>query len=252
MDSTTSTSPAYIDCACVIHSDGYDWQYVDTLYNMLTQNLSQPIRFHVYTEADRPVPPHMIKHVLSEWSGISGPKKSWWYKMQLFNNQLFAGQLLYFDLDVVITGNLDWITKLPKRNFWAIHDFRRLWKKTCRTINSSVMYFDTNDYNYVWTKFQQLPLTTVVAKYKGDQDFITEAIEPRHLRYFDLDRIISWRWQAINQGFYNRKPPNPKLKIKPNIPSSTSILVFHGSPKPHEIDDDVIVKHWTVEQNPAT
>ena len=67
---------APIDCACVIHGDVYQWHYVDTLYSMLTRNLSRPIRMHVYTEHDRPVPPHMIKHVLTEWPGIQGAKKS--------------------------------------------------------------------------------------------------------------------------------------------------------------------------------
>ena len=52
-----------IDCACVIHSDVYSWRYVDTLYNMLVRNLSREVRLHVYTEQDRPVPDHMIKHV---------------------------------------------------------------------------------------------------------------------------------------------------------------------------------------------
>jgi hypothetical protein len=51
------------DCACVIHGTGYDWQYVDKLYNMLTRHLPQGIRFHVYTEEHRSVPSHMIKHV---------------------------------------------------------------------------------------------------------------------------------------------------------------------------------------------
>jgi lipopolysaccharide biosynthesis glycosyltransferase len=150
MDTTPSAAVAPVDCACVIHSDGYSWEYVERLYNMLTRNLSRPINFHVYTEPERTVPDHMIKHELTEWPGVAGPKKSWWYKMQLFNSQLFSGQLLYLDLDVVITGNLDWIIRLPTRNFHAIHDFRRLWKPTSRTINSSVMYFNTNTYRYVW------------------------------------------------------------------------------------------------------
>jgi hypothetical protein len=51
------------DCACVIHGTGYDWQYVEKLYNMLSTTFAQGIRFHVYTEAHRPVPSHMIKHV---------------------------------------------------------------------------------------------------------------------------------------------------------------------------------------------
>jgi hypothetical protein len=244
MATKTGTDVAAIDCACVIHSDGYSWDYVDRLYHMLARNLSQPIRFHVYTEADRSVPSHMIKHELAEWSGIAGPRQSWWYKMQLFDNQLFLGQLLYFDLDVVVTGNLDWITQLPQRSFWAIHDFRRLWKKSSRTINSSVMYFNTEEYHYIWQKFQQQPIGNIINSYKGDQDFITEAVDPRHLRYFDLEKILSWRWQIINKGTRQRLPAASVKNSNITVPDTASVLVFHGSPKPHEVDAPVIQQCW--------
>jgi len=243
MDSKISTNAAAVDCACVIHSDGYSWDYVDRLYSMVSRNFSQPVRFHVYTEADRAVPDHIIKHNLVEWSGVSGPRQSWWYKMQLFNNRLFSGQILYFDLDVMITGSLDWIQQLPARNFYAIHDFRRLWKPTSRTINSSIMYFNTAEYAYVWDKFQQRSLGSIINSYKGDQDFITEAVEPRNLRYFELERIVSWRWQVVNDGFRQRKPPNSKPTVL-QIPAAASVVVFHGTPKPHEIDNDIVKKYW--------
>ena len=79
-----------IDCACVIHGNGYDWIYVDRLYSMLKRGLSNDIRMHVYTEANRKVPEPYVKHELKEWAGVSGSKKSWWYKMQLFNPENFA------------------------------------------------------------------------------------------------------------------------------------------------------------------
>jgi hypothetical protein len=244
MDIETGSTFAAVDCACVIHSDGYDWQYVEKLYNMVSRNISKPVRFHVYTEADRAVPDTMIKHVLTEWPGVAGPKQSWWYKMQLFDNTHFSGQLLYFDLDVVITGNLDWILTLSQRNFWAIHDFKRLWKHSSRTINSSVMYFDTKEYQYVWNQFQQQSLTSIMSKYKGDQDFITDTVNPRHLRYFDLDRVLSWRWQIVNDGV-NKHRLLERTTIPIKIPESASILVFHGDPKPHCVNDSVIIKYWS-------
>ena len=117
-----------IDCACVIHGSGYDWQYVERLYNMLCRNLSTEVRMHVYTEHDRSVPPHMAKHTLEDW-GISGPKRSWWYKMQLFNPAHFAGNMLYLDLDVVIANNLDWIPAHSTDYLWTIRDFRYLQRR---------------------------------------------------------------------------------------------------------------------------
>ena len=148
------TDPAGpIDCACVIHGDGYDWIYVDRLYNMLNRHLSRGARLHVYTEASRDVPGHLIRHDLTEWPGVSGRKRSWWYKMQLFNSDHFQGQLLYFDLDTVIVNNLDWIVNLSPAFFWTIRDFRSLWRIDCQNINSSVMYWNTQDWKSIWTQF---------------------------------------------------------------------------------------------------
>jgi hypothetical protein len=128
-------NPGRIDCACVIHGSGYDWQYVEKLYNMLSRNLSAEVRLHVYTEHDRSVPPHMVKHILEDW-GISGPKRSWWYKMQLFNPAHFTGNLLYFDLDVVIANQLNWVRELSTDYLWTIRDFRYLQRRDTVTMNS--------------------------------------------------------------------------------------------------------------------
>ena len=69
------TEPYFVDCACLIHGDMYNWSYVDNLYSMLTRHLSFPIRLHVWTESHRQIPHHMIKHDLVEWPGVAGPKK---------------------------------------------------------------------------------------------------------------------------------------------------------------------------------
>jgi hypothetical protein len=64
-----------IDCACVIHGNLYPWEYVERLYHMIQTNLACPVRFHVFTEHDRPVPATMIKHILQDWPGIAGRKE---------------------------------------------------------------------------------------------------------------------------------------------------------------------------------
>ena len=164
-----------IDCACVIHGSAYDWTYVDRLYSMLSRHISCGINLHVYTELHRSVPAPMIKHGLTDL-GISGPKKSWWYKMQLFDTQHFRGPLLYFDLDTVITSNIDWIWQLNLRHFWTVRDFKYLWRPTNNDSNSSVMWWNTVQYNYVWQEFNTRKLPDLMKQYRGDQDFISDII----------------------------------------------------------------------------
>ena len=232
-----------IDCACVIHSNGYDWVYVERLYNMLQRNISLPIRFHVYTEATRSVPSHMIHHVLEDW-GVNGPRRSWWYKMQLFNPEHHAGHLLYFDLDTVITNNIDWLWQSDPRFFWAVQDFKRLWQPTNIGINSSIMWWDTRRWHWIWHEFKRQHLGDIFRKYHGDQDYLTTMIDPDLLRYWDNNRIQSYRWQALDGGydFTTRRHITPGTGV--HIDPCTSVLIFHGNPKPHNADNAVIAQHW--------
>lgn len=232
-----------IDCACVIHGNGYSWNYVEKLYSMLNRNISVGVKFHVYTEHDRAVPAPWIKHSLIDW-GISGPKKSWWYKMQLFNPEFHSGPLLYFDLDTVITKNIDWIWQLPLKYFWAIRDFRHLWRPTSYNINSSVMWWNTAQYEYVWNSFKNQQIAEMLKRYHGDQDYITDAITETDRRFFDVEQVNSWRWQALDGGydFRSKKYKNPGAGTVDA--KKTSILVFHGNPKPDKVQDAVVAHYW--------
>ena len=235
---------APIDCACVIHGDAYSWKYVDTLYSMLTRNLSRQVRMHVYTEHDREVPPHMIKHVLTNWPGVQGAKKSWWYKMQLFNPDHYAGQLLYLDLDTVVVNNLDWITQLSPHYFWAIRDFITIWNPESRTINSSVMYWNTIQFADVWTQFDVKNIAKICAKYRGDQDYLSAQLPIKKRRFFPDRQALSWRWQAHDGGInpVNRLPLSPGLGTRFGL--ETSLLIFHGQPKPDQVQDPIIKNQW--------
>jgi len=235
---------APVDCACVIHGEVYSWQYVEVLYSMLKRNLSREIRMHVYTEQDREVPPHMIKHVLTEWPGIRGSKKSWWYKMQLFNPVHHLGPLLYLDLDTVIVNNLDWITRLGPSHLWTIRDFKTLWKPKFQGINSSVMYWHTEKFAKIWTEFANQDIPKLCAKYHGDQDYLSAVLKPTQRRFFPEKSAQSWRWQALDGGMdpYTRKYLSPGLGTTFGL--DTSLLIFHGQPKPDQVTDPVIKNHW--------
>lgn len=232
-----------VDCACVIHGQVYDWMYVDRLYNMLSRHVSAGIRLHVYTEASRAVPSHMIKHALDDW-GISGPKISWWYKIQLFNSAHHAGPLLYFDLDTVIVDNIDWITELPLSFFWSVQDFKYLWKKNYHAVNSSIMWWDTRKFHNVWQNFQDSDLAKTTKTYRGDQDYINKVIDSSQLRFLDSARIKSWRWECLEGGYNFHQKNTQILDKKTIVPPNASVMVFHGQPKPADLQDIMIKHHW--------
>ena len=232
-----------INCACLIHDTAYDWQYVTRLYNSLCRNLTPEVKLHVYTESSRPVPAPFIPHALQEWPGIRGPKSSWWYKVQLFDSTQFDGNLLYFDLDTVITGNIDWIWQQPPGFFYAPKDFKYLFRPKSTTINSSVMWFNTKQFDYVYRSFDSNAVVTKRLNFRGDQDYIHHAIPENQLRYLDNQKIRSYKWEIKEGGwnFKTRKPLNPGAH---SIIDDVSVLIFHGNPKPHELGDPIVRQNW--------
>ena len=237
----TPTGP--IDCACVIHGDGYNWVYVDRLYKMLSRHITPGVRLHVYTEEHREVPHPYIKHSLLNW-GISGPKKSWWYKIQVFNRDYHNGALLYFDLDTVIVDNIDWIWNLPLQYFWTVKDFKHLWRPLFTGVNSSIMWFSTQTFDHVWNNFKNQELNQIIRKYHGDQDYITEVIPTAERRFFEQNRVKSWRWECLDGGYSFTQKRHLLPGTGTTILHPTSVLIFHGKPKPSDVADPVIVQHW--------
>ena len=237
-------STGIIDCACVIHSTGYDWTYVERLHNMLTRHLRAGIRFHVYTEHDRSVPPYMIKHCLDELPVPGGPKKSWWHKMQLFNPQHHQGNLLYFDLDTVILRDISWITELDTGYLWGCKDFRYLQNPARATLNSSIMWWNVPTMSWVWDRFINADIAQLMRRYPGDQDYLWAELGHQRVRYLDERRIKSWRWQCVDGGYDFQRRQHRIPGAGANIDGDTSVVVFHGTPKPHQVRDAAIQEQW--------
>jgi hypothetical protein len=163
--------------------------------------------------------------------------------MQMFNPEHHAGPLLYFDLDTVIVDNIDWICDLPLSYFWAVQDFRYLQRATHLSMNSSIMWWDTRKFDLVWTTFCQENLGTVMKKYRGDQDYLHHALV-KDLRFLNPERIVSWRWQCLGNGYNFKRRNYQNSDAVTHIPTGTSVMVFHGQPKPDKIQDSVIIQHW--------
>lgn len=232
-----------VDCACLIHDTLYDWVYVEKLFSSLVRNLTPAVRMHVFTEANRPVPKPFIHHALEEWPGIRGPKSSWWYKIQIFNNQLHSGDLLYFDLDTIITGNIDWIWKKDPKQFHAVRDFKHLFRPHRTTLNSSVMWFNVNEYNYIYQQFDPELVRSKRIRYHGDQDYIHDMVPDERLCYLDPDKIKSYKWEVKEGGFdfQQRRSKNPG---SPTLLDGVDVLIFHGNPKPAKITDAEVLQYW--------
>jgi hypothetical protein len=106
------------------------------------------------------------------------------------------------------------------------------------------MWWDTKKYDNIWQNFSNQSIDHITRIYYGDQDYITEAIPDYDRRFFEVERVKSWRWECFDGGYdFKRRiyfNPNTGTRIQEN----TSVLVFHGKPKPSDIKDAVILQHW--------
>ena len=233
-----------VDCACLIHGDQYSWQYVDNLYHMLRRHLHTDVVLHVFTEAHRPVPEPYVRHDLEPWSGAHGARGAWWNKLQIFRAGHFTGRVMYFDLDVVIVDDITWMLALDIQYFWAIRDWRYLWRPHWQGINSSVMVWDSTSWTHVVQHIDDTVLDGIRSQHAGDQDYLSAVIDHSQLRFFAAQQVQSWRWQIHDGGMdmisrHVRRPGAGAV-----VPAGTSIVVFHGRPKPHQIQSDWIQRHW--------
>ena len=157
-----------------------------------------------------------------------------------------AGPLLYFDLDTVIVNNIDWIVDHSTNYFNTVRDFKYLWNPNSTGINSSVMWWDTTRFSYVWDNFCTESLYNTQLKYRGDQDFISAEIANNQVRYFEKERVKSWRWQCVDGGYDFKKRRHKNPGTGTCVSHETSVLIFHGAPKPDQVADPFVLHHWTV------
>jgi hypothetical protein len=181
---------------CVKTGTKYGNEYVTRLRDGVAHHLSTSHRFVCFTD-------HPVDGV--ECHPLPADLPGWWAKIGLFKLQQ---PLIYFDLDVVITGDLSPL--LSWNGFGAIKDW---WQPG---FNSSVMKLTGHEYP-VWEAFERAPNDAMRSCPGGDQQFVT-----RHMPN-------SWTF-----------PPEFFASYKANHcvdgpPDGAMACIFHGRPKPFDL-----------------
>lgn len=189
----------------VLWGDKYHPGYVYALKEAIEKNLTIPHRFLCITDHNLPGI-ECIKPIVP-WHG-------WWQKLQLFG--LADGPSLYFDLDVVILGNLDYLAPFTEQQFCAPAN----WAQSGHGgIQSSVMAWNGtlkgpfNDFDY--------PKDS--KRLWGDQEYLWE--------------YLGDNWIPVpGIGSY-------KYHCRDGMPEDMAVCVFHGKPDPHEVTDKWILPY---------
>ena len=212
-----------INIVCVLKSKGltiYDAEWVYKLKRAVERNLSTPFRFVCFSDIE----------LDCDYIKLEDSVDGWWNKIQLFNPDVFLGETLYFDLDVVITKSLDQLVddlKKSNKNLFMC-------KEPAGVANSSIMYWKSpivglysqykENSNFYHEKYKAAPLV-------GDQAFISEHCDYEYIESILPEGYISWT-------------DSKSL----NLNSNTGLIVFTSiKSKPSKkafANDPIIKEHW--------
>ena len=225
---------------CVKWGNKYISQYANVLYNMVKRNTTVPYEFHCITDDPKGLDPHIkvIKLPNDPWI------KTWWSKLWMFNKDFpLQGNILYFDLDVIVFKNIDELFTYNPDKFMIIRDFNRCRVKDWKQSNSSVMRWKPGTMNYLWNDFANNP-SQVMQQNHGDQDWIMKRGH-QDINHWPDEWIRSYKWEMV--GFKNtkiRKGVKHIFQQPARITEQNKVAVFHGEPKPFNCGDDFVVENW--------
>ena len=159
---------------CLKHGIKYGSQYVNNLYSMVQRHCTLPFEFVCFTDDIREINP-AIKTISLKHIGVYG----WWYKPIFFDKNLpLDGNILYFDLDIVIHKNIDNLFTYNPGKFLICRDFNRSIRHDWNRMNSSVFRLVSGSLPFVFDEFMEnAPMN--MRRHHGDQDWIYEMLKDR-------------------------------------------------------------------------
>ncbi len=182
--------------------------YIRRLFDGMDRHLRGPAKYWCITDNASMVPTGIAP--LEADKNVSG----WWNKISLFRPGILpqGERVLYFDLDTIITGDLDDIAEYRGKSA-ILKDFYHP-----QHMNSSVMAWEAGALDHIWLAWDRSGRPQFDPR--GDQRFI-EAMQPKADSWQDMlpGQIVSY-----------------KVDCQQGVPKDARVVCFHGRPRPHEID----------------
>lgn len=230
-----------ITVLCVKFGHRYNRIYVERLRNMVARHLTVPYDFVCLT--DDPTPIDGVRLIVQPNAGYA---RGWWHKVHMFDPSLpLEGRILYFDLDVVVINNINKLVENCGEEFYGILDFNRKFRTSYQSLNSSALSWIHKSHNHIWAEFIKNP--GAAQRLHGDQDWIWRQSK-NQIKFWPDTWIQSYKWEVrskdelvINKArLRNFKTVNNEIKVS----NDCSVLVFHGEPKPQDVQDKIVVDNW--------
>lgn len=140
------------------------------------------------------------------------------------------GTVLFLDLDLVITDNIDDLFTFEPGQFCIIEN----WSQRNKMIgNSSVYRYESDAHIDIYAHFCQ-NIEWVYNNYGNEQEYLTRKVaETKPVKFWPDEWVRSFKRHSL---------PNRILRrfLSPTLPDNCKVLVFHGPPKPME----AVIGHW--------
>ncbi|EAQ31282.1 MULTISPECIES: hypothetical protein [Idiomarina] len=219
-----------VNVICIKWGDKYGNDYVNTLYSMVSRNLSLPYRFVCFTDEAEGIRDEVeVKPIPKIGFEDFDEKKAWakahgWLKLTCFANPLsdLTGPTLFLDLDIVIVGSLDDFFK-PEGDFMVIKE----WDKSDATGNTSVFRFEAGAHEDALDYLKADP-EKATESVRNEQEYITQFVDRQNrLKYWPEKWCRSFKRHCI-------RPFPLSFFQQPRIPEDARVIIFHGKPHPDD------------------
>jgi hypothetical protein len=191
-------------------------KYVRVLREAVSAHLSLPHRFVCLSDVAVPCE-RVAFHWL--WPGA-------WAKLELFRHGLFDGPVLYLDLDTVVLGGLDELARVALDGEFAAVSHR------AGGLDAAVMAWRV-DCSPLYRRYAWLP-----------EYWNRRHRDVGHRGYIEAGlRRAGVAWRAIEKTLPGSVVDYADLRAGAVAPPSARLCVFHGRPRPHELEVEQFA-HW--------
>ena len=240
-DPNNDYSQIYI--LCLKHGTKYSSEYVNRLYNMCKRWCSLDFKFVCLTDNADQLNSDIM--VLPIPSGLSG----WWCKPYMYSKDLpIQGTILYMDLDVVLSSNIDKLITYQPNHWCTIRDFTRAMRPKWPRYNSSIVRFKTGELDFVWDNYIKNPVA-IQRQFYGDQDYLYDATyQKKGAMLYPDSWVQSWKWEVRKSKLLelNKAKGTRKFQVVEDVVPRVEccVCVFHGDPNPHNCEDPWVKENW--------
>lgn len=224
---------------CMKWGTQYGVDFVNQLYNGTKANITGDFRFICLTDDGAGLNPAIEALPLPDIKLGDAKFMSGWRKISSFSPALTKspynvdGTVVFFDVDMIITDNIDGFWEYEPNNFCIIEN----WTQKGRGIgNSSVYRYELNEMHHIFDDFEA-HYDEIYTQHDNEQMYLTRMVAKT--------QDVKWWPESWCKSFKVHCMPPRLLRgiLTPKMPAECKILVFHGPPKPTDAAIGNWVKH---------